>query len=130
MNDDIMSLLCAGIGIYSHRTKLLDKPYLDMVYSLALSGQLAYIVSDDALCFGINIPVNNIIILNDFAHVNNIYTIGQLAGRAGRVGKSLFAKLFMGQVGIQKLTEHANNYDTGDNIELENMLEVFNDVNS
>lgn len=127
VDDDIISLFLAGIGIYDLNDARLDKPYLDMVLSNALEGNLSYIISNRNICYGISMPVYNIIVLDDFAQNCSIYDIGQLSGRAGRRNKSTSATMYLGQAGFERYLSYADNIQEADNFVM-NMLEVFNSV--
>lgn len=124
---DLISLLYAGVGVYDLTDTRLDKTYLNAVFTLALKGKLSYIVSNKDICFGVSMPVNNVIVLDSFAEQCSIYTLGQLGGRAGRVGKSDSANLFLGPVGIKKYIDYSRDVHEYDE-ELANMLEVFGKV--
>jgi hypothetical protein len=78
----ILDLLYRGIGIYS---KGLPDPYLRIVQELANKKQLAVVLSDKELVFGVSMPFRTAVILDD----NNLDSMEyhQMAGRAGRRGK-------------------------------------------
>ncbi len=38
---------------------------MDKVLQMALNNELSYIISDQSMIFGLNIPINNIVIMND-----------------------------------------------------------------
>ena len=78
----ILDLLYRGIGVYS---KGLPDPYLRIVQELANKKQLAVVLSDKELVFGVSMPFRTAVILDD----NNLDSMEyhQMAGRAGRRGK-------------------------------------------
>lgn len=57
--------------------------------------QLSYIVSDRALCSGVNFPISNVILLDDLGNNLELNEIFQLVGRAGRVGRSWAARSYI-----------------------------------
>ena len=62
---------------------------------LASKGQLAYLVSDGSISYGMNYPFVRVIVSSKFANVYKIKTKLQLFGRAGRSGKSWRAEVFI-----------------------------------
>jgi hypothetical protein len=78
----ILDLLYRGIGIYS---KGLPDPYLRIVQELANKKQLAVVLSDKELVFGVSMPFRTAVILDDENLDSMEYH--QMAGRAGRRGK-------------------------------------------
>lgn len=124
VNDDIISLFVAGIGIYDLNDPRLDKPYLHMVLNFALQGKLSYIVSNRDICYGVSMPVYNVMSLDSFSQNCSIYDIGQLSGRAGRRNKSTSARLYLGNEGFERYLNYAKDSQEDDKYVL-NMLEVF-----
>ena len=124
VSDDILTLLCAGIGLYSLDDNRLDKPYLNIMFELATRGQLAYIVSDKSIIYGINIPVNYILVDNEFSQSCNVFELVQLFGRAGRLGKSNFAKCYVESTGMIKLYNLIKGIDDGEE-EIKKIIAVF-----
>lgn len=124
VNDDIISLFLAGVGIYDLNDSRLDKPYLDLVLDYALQGNLNYIISNRDICYGVSMPVYNVISLDNFSEQSSIYDIGQLSGRAGRRNKSTSATLYLGNTGFEKYLSYAKNIEEEDQC-IHNMLSVF-----
>jgi replicative superfamily II helicase len=60
--------------------------YNAILYSLACKKRFPFIVSDDSICYGINLPLNTVIIEDNLINKRSFNTILQLMGRAGRVG--------------------------------------------
>lgn len=121
-------LLYAGVGVYIPSCSFLSHQYTTTVLSLAEKGRLAYIISDESINYGVNIPINHVMIDDDFMgtddkdRLHSINTIFQLAGRAGRVGKSWVAYLHLGKVGIDRIINcvHGKS-DNGNRLEAINM---------
>lgn len=110
VHDDIKILLFSGIGIYCE-SEILSNEYLQTVLSLSSEGRLAYIISDSSFCYGTNYPINNIIIPNEFINESDkenysINTIFQLIGRAGRVGKSWQANVYIHENIVDKIVKY------------------------
>jgi replicative superfamily II helicase len=124
VSDDILTLLCAGIGLYSLNNNRLDKPYLNIMFELATRGQLAYIISDKSIIYGINIPVNYVLVDNEFSQSCNVFELVQLFGRAGRLGKSNFAKCYVESTGMSKLYNLIKGIDDGEE-EVRKIIAIF-----
>ena len=77
----VLMLLYRGIGIY---TKGMPDPYLRIVQQMANDKQLAVVLSDKELVFGVSMPFRTAVILNDDSLDSMEYH--QMAGRAGRRG--------------------------------------------
>lgn len=77
----VLMLLYRGIGIYC---KGLPDPYLRIVQQMANDKQLAVVLSDKELVFGVSMPFRTAVILDD----DNLDSMEyhQMAGRAGRRG--------------------------------------------
>lgn len=41
--------------------------YYEEVQKLATNGQLALIISDDSMCYGVNYPLNHVIVTDEMA---------------------------------------------------------------
>ncbi|TMW64109.1 hypothetical protein Poli38472_014226 [Pythium oligandrum] len=73
-----------GIAIYAQN---LPAGYLRLVQSLAQSGRLAVVFSDDSLAYGVNMPFRTCVFCEDTAEgVLTSLMVQQMAGRAGRRG--------------------------------------------
>ena len=81
----IIKLLWRGVGIY---VKGLPDTYLRIVQSLASQKQLAFVISDESLVFGISMPFRSVIIINDDKYKDSLDSMlyHQMIGRAGRRG--------------------------------------------
>ena len=81
----IIKLLWRGVGIY---VKGLPDSYLRIVQSLASQKQLAIVISDESLVFGISMPFRSVVIINDNKYQDNLDSMlyHQMIGRAGRRG--------------------------------------------
>ena len=63
---------------------------------------LAFIISDQSLCYGTNFPISNVILRDELAKQLNMNEMFQLIGRAGRVGQSWTARAFLEEKGLEK----------------------------
>lgn len=73
-----------GIGLYIQR---LPDAYLRIVQSLAQSGRLALVLSDDSLAYGVNMPFRTCVFAEDTGEdILTSLMVQQMAGRAGRRG--------------------------------------------
>ncbi len=88
------------MAIYTE--KGLSPKYLQKVEELASSNFLAFIISDESLCYGANFPISNVILTDELAQRLNMNEMFQLIGRAGRVGQSWTARAFLQPIGLQK----------------------------
>jgi hypothetical protein len=118
IDDDLKLLLCAGIGVISINPS--DYNYNSKVLELASDGRLAYLISDSSICYGTNYPINRVFITDEFALKHSINTIFQLMGRAGRVGKSWKAEIYVTNDIAKRIINYARNLDEAD-IEANNM---------
>jgi hypothetical protein len=122
--DNILLLLFCGIGIYSPGNRMLDQNYINTVLSLAESGQLAYLVADSSICYGTNYPINRVFVVEDFSDNHSIYTLFQLMGRAGRVGRSWKAEAYVHDSCARAIIKYSKNPDEY-NTEGDNMVNLF-----
>jgi hypothetical protein len=122
IDDDIVLLLFAGIGIYSNT--LYDPVYSQKVLELASEGHLAYIIADSSICYGTNYPINRVFITDEFAKEHSMNTLFQLMGRAGRVGKSWIAEIFVSNIIANRIINYSRTMNETD-IEAENMCKMF-----
>lgn len=81
----IIKLLWRGIGVYA---KGLPEPYLRLVQTLACKKQLAIVVSDISLVFGVSMPFRSVVIIRDDKIEDDLDSMlfHQMCGRAGRRG--------------------------------------------
>ncbi len=93
VDDFVLKLLFCGVGIYSE--KGLSSKYLDKVEELASLNYLAFIITDQSLCYGTNFPISNVILRDELVKKLNMNEMFQLIGRAGRVGQSWTARAFL-----------------------------------
>jgi len=90
-----------GVGIYC---KDLPSPYNRMVQSLAQNGQLGFVISDETLALGINMPFRSCIILGYNGNTEFTRLIyEQMIGRAGRRGKDVEGHIVYYNVDWKKL---------------------------
>ncbi len=77
----VIDLLWRGVGVYA--TGLPD-PYLRLVQKLASQGDLALVISDKQLVFGVSMPFRSVVIYDD-DDLDPLW-VKQMEGRAGRRG--------------------------------------------
>ena len=77
----VIDLLWRGIGVYA--TGLPD-PYLRLVQKLSSQGDLALVISDKQLVFGVSMPFRSVVIYDD-DELDPLW-VKQMEGRAGRRG--------------------------------------------
>lgn len=69
VSEEILLLLLCGVGIYT-KESLSEIPdeYIKFCLKLASQGKLAYLISDDSLTYGMNFPLNNLILTEDIVY--------------------------------------------------------------
>ncbi len=87
-NTELILLLFSGVGILNNENRDISNIYKKLVFKYAQNNELSYIISDQNITFGANLPLNNIIIPESFSEWMNINKLFQLIGRAGRIGQS------------------------------------------
>lgn len=96
---EVLLLLYLGIGIYSPGSQVLnangDTRYTEKVVELCSNGYISFLFADRAIVYGTNFPFSNVLIDPKFAAASSLNTLYQLIGRAGRVGRSYMAKVFL-----------------------------------
>jgi hypothetical protein len=126
VQDWIMIMLYAGVGIYSPGNKLLSDEYTEIVLNLASEGKLAFLVSNESICYGANYPISHVVICEDIAKKHSMNTIFQLAGRAGRVGESWVAYTHIGNYMTERMMKYIYGIDQAPvSIEAENMNNAY-----
>lgn len=121
ISDNIKFLLLMGVGLYS---KSLDSEYTSKVIELLEKKQLAYIIADESFTHGVNYPITNIIVTDDFSDNHGINTLLQLIGRTSRIGKSWSGKVYLDDKTTNKIITYfskSNNY----NEERENIINSY-----
>mgnify|MGYP007117543237 FL=1 len=66
----MLKLLFCGVALYME--KGLSSKYLDKVEELASLNYLAFIITDQSLCYGTNFPISNVILCDDLAEKLNM----------------------------------------------------------
>jgi len=97
VSEDVILLLCAGIGIYVNPNNKsdLNPNYIKTVLDLAANGRLVYLIGDGSLAYGLDMPFASVTICKDFSDKHSLNTINQLMSRAGRGKMSFMSKVFM-----------------------------------
>ena len=121
--DFLKVLLLAGVGVYNIK---LPQQYTDLVIDCMREGKLVYIITDPDISYGMNYPIENIII-TDVMLTRSIQTFVQLCARAGRPGKSDKAKIWVDPAVLAKFTEYFIT-DNFDDIELKNLHKAVTDA--
>jgi hypothetical protein len=127
ISDELLTLLFAGVGVYSMNDPNICPNYLKTVLEMASNGSLAYIVADVSICFGTNYPINKVVVTEEFSTKHSINTLFQLFGRAGRVGKSWVAVIYIPKSVVKKLLDYTQDKSCKHVIEATNMENVFNE---
>lgn len=130
--DEVIMLLYLGIGVYSPRSKILnperkegiDTRYTEKVVELCSSGYISFLFADRSIVYGTNFPFSNVFIDPAFAETSSLNTLYQLIGRAGRVGRSYMAKVFLID---KKITDRIVSFSE-ENIEATNLEIAMNRI--
>lgn len=101
--DEMMMLLYLGIGVYSpscltlnpEKKDGIDCRYTEKVVEMCSAGYISFLFADRSIVYGTNFPFSNVFIDPAFAETSSLNTLYQLIGRAGRVGRSYMAKVFL-----------------------------------
>jgi len=121
VSDEILTALYSGIGIYG---KNVCPQYMACVLRLASEGKLAYLIADDTICFGTNYPISNVICTEEFGTQHSTNTLFQLFGRAGRVGRSWIANVYVTNNIAKKIIDYVHNRGDSEQ-EARNMCDIF-----
>ena len=64
---------------------------------MILENNIEFILTDDSLCYGVNLKINNLIVLNSFLDIPSfcIENLVQLIGRMGRIGQSYTSNIIL-----------------------------------
>lgn len=132
VSDQVMMLLHLGIGIYSPKSQELnperkdgiDTRYTEKVVEMCSAGYISFLFADRSIVYGTNFPFSNVFIDPEFAEISSLNTLYQLIGRAGRVGRSYMAKVFLID---EKITNRIVSFSE-ENIEATNLEKACNRV--
>lgn len=95
--------LAVGVGILCNS---MTASYKSKVMELASKGYLAYVISDENICYGTNYPFESVVVDGDECMKNySVKSLFQLFARAGRPGKSWRANIFAHDIHIQKIRD-------------------------
>jgi hypothetical protein len=133
IEDIFKFLLLSGVGVYAPKKsrddpkKSRDDEYDSAVLKLAEAGKLAFLISDVTIAYGSNLKnLCRVFIMPDFSTKHSLNTIFQVMGRAGRVGKSWNAEVFIDNKTVKKINDFMLNLDSGSSaMEAENILTNF-----
>lgn len=114
-------MLSHKIGLITHDIK--NNNYLQLVKKLAENNKLSFLISDMSIAYGTNYPINSILINKNVQKNHSINSLFQLFNRAGRVGKSWFANIFVEYDLIKRLSDVLLN-DKKYDIEMKNMFKI------
>lgn len=124
VSEDLIMLLCAGIGVYVNPNKGdLNPNYIKTVLELAASGSLVYLVGDGSLAYGLDMPFASVTICKDFSELHSLNTINQLMSRAGRGKMSFMSRILMDSGCCDKIL--ASIKHTFVDVEMQNMADVL-----
>lgn len=129
--DFVLQMLFCGIGIYRgylyDDIEKFDPEYYQCVIELASHGLLAYIISDSSISYGTNYPISNLIIENSIQN-RSIDSILQMMGRAGRIGVSFKAHVYVDTFVQNQLEEYIQKSHETISIEAINMTKALTNI--
>lgn len=129
--DFVLQMLFCGIGIYRgylfDDVEKFDPEYYQCVIELASHGLLAYLISDSSISYGTNYPISNLIIENSIQN-RSIDSILQMMGRAGRIGVSFKAHVYVDTFVQNQLEEYIQKSHETISIEAINMTNALNNI--
>ena len=125
VSEDIILLLCAGIGVYINPNSKsdLNPNYIKTVLDLAANGRLVYLIGDGSLAYGLDMPFASVTICKDFSDKHSLNTINQLMSRAGRGKMSFMSRILMDTECSEKIL--ASIRDDFIDVEMQNMADVL-----
>lgn len=117
-DDMLRVMLAAGVGVYCNQ---LNESYLKVITEQMEKGNMSIVFVNDDICYGVNYPIENIVILDTPLMLNrSVNTLFQLISRAGRKGKSDKANIWIAEPVLNKLQDYIMDPDFED-VELENI---------
>ena len=129
--DYVLQMLFCGIGIYRgylfDDVEKFDPEYYQCVIELASHGLLAYIISDSSISYGTNYPISNLIVENSIQN-RSIDSILQMMGRAGRIGVSFKAHVYVDTFVQNQLEEYIQKSHEMTSIEAINMTNALKNI--
>lgn len=125
-------LLYMGIGIYAPNESWCTPQYAELVMEMASDGKLAYVISNESICYGTNMPFSHGIVSKEFAKNHSINTLIQLFGRIGRGidrdNRSWVAWVFVDDDVIKRIHEYVHDVDQPISIEALNLTRAYHKV--
>jgi hypothetical protein len=119
--DELVIMLAYGVGIYN-----VDCPnYSAFVNKLMNSGDLAFIVADSSIAYGVNIKLNRVITTKSFFDAFSEKTMYQLWARTGRVGWSYMGQASLESSCIDEFIESIKSTTPDDDIQGRNMQLLY-----
>jgi len=122
--DDVRILLACGVGIVG----VYGGMYAHHVSVLMNEGKLSYIVANDSIAYGTNVPINIVIVTKEFSDTHSTNTIFQLISRAGRVGRSWNAEAFIDDSCAKKILSNLRSDTEKENIEFINFEKIHREI--
>jgi len=122
--DDVRILLACGVGIAG----VYGGTYAHHVSVLMNEGKLAYIVANDSIAYGTNVPINIVVVTKEFSDAHSTNTIFQLISRAGRVGRSWNAEAFIDDSCAEKILSNLHSDNEKENIEFINFEKIHKEI--
>ena len=126
--DWMMLLLFAGVGIYAPYSQQVCREYTDTILSMVSLGQLAFLVSDDNICYGANYPISHTVLSDDVADKHSMNFIFQFFGRAGRVGQSWVAYSHVGPNTAKRIMNYIHGEHRDLSEEAKNINTAFTNI--
>jgi hypothetical protein len=124
--DEMFDLLNHGIAFFNKSTHAI---YNKLVYDLAKSNKIILLVADSTISYGVNFPIENIVIFDNVAEESSVELLCQISGRAGRKGLSKKANVFMSNKSLHRFYQYAIDgsdkiYNEGMNLELSTIRNI------
>lgn len=127
--DWMMLALCSGIGIYDPNNPDIDPNYTNFVLKLTRDELMPFVVSNESISFGANLPFTRVIIEDCLANEHSMGTLYQLMGRAGRVGLSWMSFIILGPNTSRRFMDHVRGKeDLGTDREALNINSAFDKI--
>jgi hypothetical protein len=120
--DETMLYLFAGVGIYN--PSKIDNVYTNEIIDNTLNGTLAFTIATNEISYGMNSPIDSVIIDDDAIKSKSINTIFQLMARVGRPNLAWTAHVYIGPELEKRLQNYIYDREI-ECIEAKNIKETF-----